>query len=873
MMWPLLRHVRAGLRSLARRGDVDRELDDELQHFIEMSVNEKVRSGMSRADAERQARVELGGVEVVKENVRSAGWESRLDSVMRDVRLSVRRLVTSPTYTIAAVAMLGLGITVTTTELTVANTVLRQRWAVRDPSRVFTIISSRGGPSFSPIAARYLAANAKSFAGIIATRCLGGIRSECRLSVNDAPAEVDFVSGNYFSVLGVGVAAGRGFVPDDDRLESPTAVAVVSAAFWRSRLGADPAAVGKSIRVDDVPFTVVGIATPEFTGTRTERNDLWLPMSAMLVLRPGRREIREQLTTPSSERSEAAIAGRLVDGVTPERARAELATISRSFALEHRLNERGVRLVPTSFFPNPAKTGTAAGLFASMFIAVLLVLLLACANVGNLLLARAAARGREIAVRLALGASRRRLVRQLLMESLLLAGGAGVIGVGASFVIPTAIMTRIFGSVSWRFAPDAVVLSAALFLVLLTCIAFGLAPALHATRADVASVLRAGEVGTGGSASTTRIRGVMLAVQIAISLMLLVDAGLLVRGIQRGRDLDPGFRTKGVVVLSFDLPASDEPDKMAAFNRELMAENRAVGSAAAFAIDVPFESGRGADFRLPGDPFTRTRQAQLFEVSSEFFNVLGLSIVAGRPLRPSSDDDAILVNESLARTLWQKESPLGKVILDGDRARHVVGIVRNASLSRLDRVGDVIFRPIDPSKPLSLLLQSPSIGMTDALGAMGRQLDRRVTVRVDSLAGGVERQLEGLRATAVLAGILGIIALVIAAAGVFGVFAYVVQRRTREIGIRTALGASPRRAMASVVRESIRSIVFGLLVGAALGIASGRLIASAVYGISAFDPVVLGFTALLLILAGLLATWIPARRVARIDPVIALRAD
>jgi predicted permease len=870
----LWRHLTAGVRVLSNPRQRDADLDDEVRHWLESAVAERIRGGMSPAEADRHARLALGGADVVKERVRAAGWEAVVESIGRDFRRAVRGLIASPGFTLVAVATLSVGVAVTTTELTVSNTVLRQHWPVPEPSRVFTIISVRGGPSISPAGARYLSAHATTFVGIIAVRCLSGMRGDCRMSVNGSEASVDFVSGNYFTVLGLRLRAGRGFADDEDRLDAPSAVAVISDALWRNRLGADPGVIGSTIRIDEVPFTIVGVASPDFTGTRTERKDIWLPLSAMLLVRPHDPETREQLVSPSGDRSEAAVAGRLAPGVTADQARAELATLQRAYLLEHQLKDHGVRLMPTTFFPNPAKLATAAGLFALMFGAVTLVLLLTCANVGNLLLARAAARAREIAICLALGASRRRVVRQMLTESLLLALVAGAIGVAASFVIPGAIMTRVFGDVSWQFAPDAVVIGIATFIAALTCVAFGLAPALHATRADVGSVLKSGDPAAGGSASRARLRDTLLAVQVAISLLLLVDAGLLVRGIQRAHEQNPGFRTKGIVVLSFELPPSYDSTRIWAFSRQLMSETRTVaGTPVAFASNVPFGSSAGTRFRLVGDAPTVDRVSNVIDVSPSFFDVLGMPVVAGRGLTPSDDETAVLVNQTLARDLWGDENPLGKVILEGDGARQVVGVVRDASLYRIDRVEGVVFRPIGRRRAPAMMLQGPTPATTQAVAALAARVDSRVQVHVDSIAGNVDRQLEGLRATATLASILGVVALFIAAIGVFGVFAYVVQARTREIGIRTALGASTRRVVGLMVRESSRAILAGLGGGIVLAVATGRVLGSVLYGATVFDPMIIGVTALTLTVVGILATWIPARRAARIDPVTALRTD
>ena len=869
----MIRHIMAGLRALLLKRTTDRDLDDEVRQYLESATQEHMRAGMSREQAERAARVDFGGVENAKEVVRSAGWEAMLESLIRDIQYAVRSLRASPGYAVAAIAILGTGIGLTTSVLTVSSTVLRQQWPVADPSRVVTILGAQGGPGFSPAEARYFGEHATTVSAVVVVRCLAGLNEECQLKTDGGPVTADFVSGNYFSALGVGMQVGRGLLDDDDRLAAPRAVAILSDAMWRNRFGMDPKIVGREVRFDDVTFTIVGVAAREFTGTRMERRDVWLPLSSMVLLRPGRQHVRDQLTDPSSEHSHAAIAARLAPGVALAGARAELTTLSQRYRAEHHLNDRGVRLIPTTFFPNPAKLRTAKGLFALMLAAVTLVLLLACANVGNLLLARATSRGREIAVRLALGASRRRVVRQLLTEGFLLAAAGGLIGVLISFELPGRLMTQLNGPLSWHFDPDAAVLLAAVGLVALTCIACGLAPALHATRQDVSSVLKSGDEGAVRSRSRWSLRGGLLATQIAVSLLLLVNAGVLVRGIQHGRDHDPGFSARDVTLLNFELPASYDPARTWSFSRQLMESSRSIdGASIAFANDAPLDNGRMTRFRLPSDPAAREYDAWVVDKSPGFLGLLGIPIVAGRDIEASDGDDAVLVTQSMARNLWPGESALGKVIVDGGE-RRVVGVVRDASMYRLDRVDDVLFRPIDRTRVPVMLIRSSSPAVTQLVKAAAERIDPRVHVRVDSIAANVERQLGGLRSIAALAGVLGLIALVLATVGVFSVFAYYVQRRTREIGIRTALGASSTRVIVLVLRDTGRSIGAGIAIGLAAAIGVARLMQSELFGASAFDPVVFVATAFLLAAAGVVATYVPARRAARIDPMLALRHE
>jgi len=868
----LLRHIGAGLRRLTRSRAVLQELDDELRHWMELAVAERMRHGVTREQAEREIRLDVGSPSALKEHAESGGWEIHVEAVVRDVRYALRNLQASPAYAATAIAMLSVAIAVTTTLLTVSNTVLRQQWAVPEPSRIFTLVTARGAPRFSPAEARYLNQHATTFGGIIAVRCMSGARDDCELSVNDMPASVDFVSGNYFDVVGLPLRMGRGFAVGEDEIANPAGVAVISEALWRSRFGSDPKIVGATIRIDDVRFTVVGVAGAGFTGTRTERKDVWLPLSSMLLLHPGRADVKMQLTHPSSDVSEAAVAGRLATTATREQAVAELNVLDRQYRQDNNIESFGVRLIPTTYFPNPAKLGTAAATFTSMFVAVLLVLLLACANVGNLLLARATARGREIGVRLALGASRARVVRQLLTEGLLLSIVAGVLGISASLELPTLIMTRAFGSVSWHFAPDATVIAAATAVVLLTCLAFGLAPSLHATSNDVTSVIKAGD-GGGQARSRRRLRGTLLALQVAVSLLLLVNAGLVANGIQRGEDSNPGFATHSVGVLTIELPGGVDSLRRAAFVNQFEHDSRVVpGIRVAFGSVEPLGAGRATSFRLPSDAATRVRMVGAFDVSPGFLDLIQLPIVAGRDLQPVDGDGAVLVNQTLAQALWPGENPLGQVIIDGVE-RRVVGVVKDARMYRIGAVDGALFRPIARGTLPKILTRPVSPAITEALSAIATRIEPRAIIHADSIAGNVDRQLGGLRVIALLAGALGFIALIMASVGVFGVFAYIVQQRTREIGIRTALGASWIDVSALVLRDSARSVMIGLGVGLVLSLGVARIISSELYGASPYDWRTLVALASLLASAGAAATFVPIRRATRVDPVVALRSD
>ena len=495
-----------------------------------------------------------------------------------------------------------------------------------------------------------------------------------------------------------------------------------------------------------------------------------------------------------------------------------------------------------------------------------------CANVGNLLLARAAARRQEIAVRLSLGGSRGRLVRQLLVESLALALMASAIGWAIAMVLPDVVIARLSHSAAVRIAPDFSVLAYNVLMAVIACAVFGLAPALHATRGNIAEALKQESRLAGVRLS---LRGALLAAQVAFSVVLLAAAGMLVRGVQKAGTLDLGFNINGVSVISVDLPANAYAGpRTGAFTRQLMTQLEAApgGPRLAFCDLAPLSNSNNMrPFRLPGEDQQSTRGVIFHTVTPAYFEVLGIPIVAGRNFTAGDAGRPVaLVNETLARRYWPDENPVGKTVIS-DTPFQIVGIVGDALTQDLQPGIFILYLPMAGGAVPQMLVRGNGPAAAQRVAAVAKGLEPRVQVESKPLVENFRRAMEPGVAGAMLAGGLGILALLLAAIGMSGVFAYAVRQRTREIGIRMALGAKPADAVGLVLASSLRALAVGLAAGLAGAIAVSRLLGHTFFGVNPSDPVAYGGVLLVLLLTGVAASAAPARRAARVDPVKALR--
>jgi putative ABC transport system permease protein len=817
----------------------------------------------------------FGNGPLAAEDARNVWIGTAFESFLQDLRYAARCLRREPAFAALAIVTLGVTIGLNTSVFTAFNAIMYRPWPVADPARVFTIADAYTRSDFSIGEARYFAGHARTVAGFVGTRCINGLSEGCEVDLDGAPALAHLVTGNYFDVLGVPMQRGRSFDSSDDRSGSPSAVAVISNGAWKLRFGGDPGIVGRRIRLDDVPFTVIGVAPATFTGTAVDRKDVWIPLSAISLVRPNDPDVRDRFEDP--RRSEIALAARLASGISPGEAQAELAVLNQQFRRSLALEDHGLRLMPTTFFNNPFKRKGVVPVFALLFVGVLLVLLLACANVGNLLLARATVRRREIALRLSLGAARGRIVRQLLTESLVLAAGAATIGVLLAFELPELVLTRFDGPVSWQLRPDAAVLAFTAGLACLTCLAFGLAPALHAVKTDIAGALSASADRIERGAIRLSLRSVLLSAQVAISVVLLVCAGLLVRGVSHGYSSDLGFAVQGVRTMSFDLPASYEPARREAFARSLVQSAADTPGGVGWTTLLPFgrlELGvNSLSFRLPSDPPGGRKRLVAPAVSSGFFEVLGIPLVQGRFfLAGDAAAGAAIVNESMARAHWPGQNPLGHTLI-ADTERHVVGVVKDVIYTTGFTPEPTMYRPLEPGARPQLLFRAGHEGAAQSIAELARQINPRVRIVTAPFEEPLDRRFSGSRMAALIASVLGLLSVALAAIGVFGVFRYIVQHRTREIGIRIALGARPGQVIRFVVGSGARALVVGLVLGlAGAGVASA-LLRGSLHGLSSLDPGAYAGAAAIIIAAGLGAVYWPSRHATRVEPVAALRCE
>jgi predicted permease len=874
MSW--MKGAAARLRSLARPGGSEARMDEEFRFHIEMETEKNVRAGMSPREARRRAMIAFGGVERHREGMRDGRGLSWLRDAGRDAGYAVRTLARSPGFTLVSVLTVSLGVGATTALFSVVNTLLLKPLPVHQPARLFTVQEERVGRVHSSAEGtsmpyeRYLAyraATPKLFSGLAAHRYLN---LSVRTGSGAVPAGAMVASANYFQVLGLRPAAGRFFTADTEP------VAVLSHRFWRERFASDPAVVGQVVVLNGTPFTVAGVAPRGLDGTITGMvTEVWVPFEAY---RAATRGSLEDWVVPF---------GRLAAGVEQEAAAARVQAVAKSIPPEEpHTKVFGAELEQMTGLPGNARRPLAG--FLGMLLATgALVLLIASANIAGMLLARAVARRREVAVRLAIGAGRGRLVRQLVTESLVLFLAGGVGGMLLAFAV-----TRAFGRIDFPVAerivfevtPDLRVLAFSLAIAAATGIGFGLVPALQATRAELLPGLKEGA----SHLVTGRVRGrsLFVAAQLAMAVLLMVIAGLFARTLRHGLAVDPGFQPEGVLVSTTDLgPHGYNEPRGRDFYRQITERVRALpGVESAGLTDLALLAGssHGEDVEavIPGAAEPRRVNVSMAVVDAGYFPTLRIPLAMGRAFtdadRPGSPR-VVVVNQRLAGQLWPGENPLGKRLRKGSEEWEVVGVARDGKyVSVSEEPRAFAFFPFAQSYTPRMVLhvRGDVAGLHELIRREVRALDPDVAVENQTaLAAMVGLTLLPQRVAAILVGVLGVLRLALAGIGVYGVLAYQVAQRTREFGIRLALGASAHDVMRLVVGRGALLAAGGAAVGLLMAAGITRFLRSFLIGVSPLDPLTFAGVAAILAAVALLASYLPARRAVRVDPMQALRAD
>jgi predicted permease len=822
-----------------------------------------------------------------------------LESLWLDVVYAVRSFRTQIGMAITIVLVLAAVIGLNTTLLTVLAGVAWRTWpGVSQPDEIVRLYlrdPSGQAAGFSLVDVRAVAP-AQSLAAVAAMR-----NETVRIGAGDAVSARGalMVSGDFFSLLGVRFALGRGFLDRETQVGAPEAVAIISHAYWQSRFGGDPAVLGSPIQINDLPYTIVGVSSPDF-GSAEPAHDksVFLPISAYPLLNP--EEPAYQSLLHDSRQCCADVVGRLAPGVTRERAQAELDVLSRGLASFSGNPATGVLVTGTAFVSQPGRADSAqAWATAALLMAgLLLVWLIACANVGNLLLSRAAGRVGEIGTRLALGGSRGRIVRQLLIEGLILALASAAIGIAVAFQLPFVVFRIVAdpgttGFFPFSVVPDLAVMTYAVLLAAASAIAFGLAPALYVTRADIVEWLKGRDA---IPARTFPLRGALLAVQTSVSIVLLVSATLLIRGVrQQAGEFDPGFRVDDMTSVRFELPEGvyNRPRATEFFDQVAQGVSALPLQAAAFASQDPFSRFRnGTAFHLPGQD---QRQAQIVfftNVSADYLRALDIPLRSGRYFNAADvERESVIVNEAMARQYWPNENPVGKTFLMRPRGpvnemvtREIVGVAADVRVTPSATVRPMFYQATRPGSDVygfisrdprasqaPVLVIRATTDLVQPISRIAARLDPRVRVHAAPLGEARDAMLQSARWGPILAATLGLFALTLTTVGVSGVFAYAVRQRRREIGVRMALGAPPSAVVHLILWRHARALGVGLALGLAGSVAASMILRHRLHGISPFDPVTYLSVATLLAICGMAAGFVPARRATRINPLETLR--
>ena len=877
-LWRQLTH---GMRALICRSRTDRDIDDEVRHFYEETVAAHVAKGLSVEDARRAARIEVGNPAGVAEQIRTYGWENVLTTSLSELRFAGRVLRKSPVFTAVVVMVVSLGSGALTTLFSALNAlVLRPVPGVAEANRLVTV---------APVRSDGLLLQQGSFADYShlrsRTQTLDAVAAWGKVTLTISSGQegtivaANMVSGNYFDVLGVRPYLGRFFAPDEDRTPLAEPVIVVSRAFWSTRLGGNRDVVGRSILVNGSPFTLVGVAPASFRGVYTGiRADAWVPLMMQPLLRP-----RANLTNSSW----LWMFGHLRDRISAESAQTELAALTRARAQE--LGEprgpAGFRSMSVFLFSGlpGGEEEVILRFLGSLLVAALLVFVIAGINVAAMLMARAVARGRELAVRAALGAGRMRLVRQLLVEILLLFA-FGAIGGLALSVLATRALEHMAVPINLPIfidlSPDGRVLAFALTSALIVGLIFGIVPALAAVRVDITSRLRDDSVGSRWRPS--RINRILLVGQLSLSLVLLVAAGLFMRALAHGQKIDTGFQMTHVVTTTFDAESwGYDEARTRAFYATLRLRLESIRQVAAvgYVSRLPLTGGSTTeDIEINGS----TIGVQIASVDPGFFSVLRMPIIKGRAFADADDERGqrvAIVNQALARQLSRDGTVIGQPFRFLGKPATIVGVVRDAKYSTLgEHTPPFAYFPVAqlwrPTQSLVVRTADEAEWLGPAIQQTVLALDPAVPrPAISTLKDATSIVLLPQRVAALVTGVLGGVGLLLSCVGLYGVMAHSVQRRTREIGIRLALGAQPSTVMGMVVREGFTLAVLAVLVGLVLAAAAARAIEGFLFNVSPFDPAAFAGMSLLFLSVAFAASYLAARRTASSDPLAALRAD
>jgi macrolide transport system ATP-binding/permease protein len=815
-----------------------------------------------------------------------------MDTFLRDIRYSLRVLLKHPGFTAVAIATLALGIGINTSIFTVFNALALRPLSAKDPGSLVRVYESfedgtRYGSSSYPDYVDFRDQN-NVFSGLVAYT-----GAALRLGEGNDPNthtetfQGALVSGNFFSVLGADAIVGRTFISEEDKTPGSHPVTVLSYGLWQRQFGSDPGVVGKTLILNFHPYTVVGVAPKWFTGLEPTASDLWVPMMMEAEAVPG----RNFLNNRNSHRLK--LVGRLKPGVTLKQAEAQISTLADRLDQTYNQPVAKIRKVSATLAPasllDPNENGNVIPIAFLMMAGVGLVLVIACANLANLLLSRAASRQREIGIRLSLGATRGRLIRQLLTESTVLSLGGGITGLLLTFWITDLLIRFVHppgeSPLAINVSPDVNVFLYTLVISLLAGVAFGLLPSMHSTKLTLTSALKDEGTPFGQGISRSRLRSLLVGAQVAVSLVLLIGAGLLVRALHNAQSTDPGFAMKDVLVLSPDLRLHGyNPARAAEFDDELVDKIQSLPGvkSVGMAWVIPLGSSiSDTNVEIEGHetpPGKKSPFANVNFVSGKYFDALGIPMVRGRTFTKqemAKNAPVALINESFARRFWPGVDPIGKRFNYGIE---IVGVVKDTrSVYLWSSSEPIVYRPVEPDFRPDMKFFVRTDGGSNYLattlpGVVGG-IDGSVQTNVKTLEDNLQAWLWPSRMGAMLSAALGVLAILLASVGIYGVTAYAVSQRTHEIGIRLALGAERRDVLHLVLRQGMRPVLAGLAFGLILSIAASQLLAKFLYGLSAVDAVTFAIVPVVLAAVAALANYLPARRAAKVDPMVALRYE